>query len=52
MVAVGAADAVRILIPMNKCENIVVGVQDMPLSAMLDAAVEEILRIAKGSGQE
>ncbi len=50
--AVSSSAAVRVLIPVNKCENIVVGVQDMPLSAMIDAAVAEILRIAKGSGQE
>ena len=46
--AVSSSQAVRVLIPMNKCENIVVGVQDMPLSAMIDAAVEEILRLAAG----
>ena len=46
--AVSSSAAVRVLIPMNKCENIVVGVQDMPLSAMIDAAVEEILRLARG----
>lgn len=45
--AVSSSPAVRVLIPMNKCENIVVGVQEMPLSAMIDAAVKEILRISK-----
>ena len=31
-VAVGQADAVRILLPMNKCDNIVAGVADQPTS--------------------
>ena len=46
-VAVGQSDAVRILIPVNKCDNIIVGVSDMPLSAMLDDVVFKIGKIAK-----
>ncbi len=46
--AVSSSSAVRVLIPMNKCENIIVGVQDMSLSAMIDAAVEKILLLAGG----
>lgn len=34
-VAVGQADATRILIPMNKCENIVAGVPEVTMSAMI-----------------
>ena len=45
--AISSSNAIRVLIPMNKCENIVVGVQDIPLSAMIDAAVAEIVRLAK-----
>lgn len=45
--AISSSNAVRVLIPMNKCENIVVGVQELPLSAMIDAAVAEIVRLAK-----
>ena len=37
--AVGQADARRILIPMSRCENLVAGVEDKPLSAMLEDAV-------------
>lgn len=46
--ALSSSAAVRVLVPMNKCENIVVGVQEMPLSAMIDAAVEEIVKLANG----
>lgn len=34
-VAVGQADALRILIPMNRCENLVAGVRDVTMSEML-----------------
>ena len=37
--AVGQADAVRILIPMNKCENIVAGVGDLSTSVLIQDAV-------------
>ena len=35
-VAVGQADATRILIPMNRCENIVAGVEDVTISTMVE----------------
>lgn len=38
-VAVGQADAVRILIPMNKCENLVAGVSNLSTSALIQDAV-------------
>lgn len=38
-VAVGQADAARILIPMNKCENIVAGVGDLSTSVLIQDAV-------------
>lgn len=37
--AVGQADAVRILIPMNKCENLVAGVSSLSTSALIQDAV-------------
>ena len=39
---VGSADAVRILIPMNKCENIVAGVPSVPVSVLIDDAINKI----------
>lgn len=38
-VAVGQADAVRILIPMNKCENLVAGVSNLSTTALIQDAV-------------
>lgn len=35
-VAVGQADATRILIPMNKCENLVAGVWDFTMTMMIE----------------
>ena len=47
--AVSASDAVRVLVPMNKtqCDNIVVGVKDVPLSTLIEQAKDEILRITE-----
>lgn len=39
-VAVGQSDAKKLLLPVNLCSNIVVGVREMTLSQMLDEAVE------------
>ena len=46
--AVSSADASRVLIPMNKtqCDNFVVGVMDIPLTALIEQARDEILRLA------
>jgi len=40
--AVGQADAVRILIPMNKCENMVAGVGSFSTGALIQDAVFKI----------
>ena len=37
--AVSKADAVRILIPMNKCDNLVAGVPDLNTGALISDAV-------------
>ena len=41
-VAVGQAEAARILIPMNKCENMVAGVSNLPTSMLIQDAVSKI----------
>jgi len=46
--AVGQAGARRILIPVNRCDNLVVGIRDVPLSALIAEAAEEILHIVNG----
>ena len=48
-VAVGQADAARILIPMNKCENIVAGVADVTMSAMIKDVMMRLEGIVQGT---
>ena len=40
--AVGRAEAVRILIPTGKCDNIVVGVHNPTVKALIDEAVDKL----------
>lgn len=40
--AVGQADAVRILIPMNKCENLVAGVSGLSTAALISDAMAKL----------
>ena len=41
-VAVGQADATRILIPKNKCENIVAGVSSLSTTALIQDAISKV----------
>lgn len=41
-VAISRADAVRILIPMNKCENLVAGVPNLNTTALIADAVAKV----------
>ena len=43
--AVGQSDAVKILIPVSRCDNIVAGVKDVSLSAIIAEAAEKILEL-------
>ena len=40
--AVGQADAARILIPMNKCDNLVAGVSGMSTAALIADAIAKL----------
>lgn len=40
--AVGQADAVRILIPMNKCDNLVAGVSELNMGALINDALSKL----------
>lgn len=40
--AVGQSRAKRVLIPVNKCDNIVVGSVDQPLSSMIAKTIETV----------
>ena len=46
--AVGQSRAKKILIPINQCDNIVAGVEDLPVSKLLDSALEELDLLLKG----
>lgn len=44
-VAVGKSNAVRILIPLNKCDNIIAGVQNLNTGALINDAVSRLRAI-------
>ena len=48
--AVGQSRAKRILIPVNHCDNIVVGVEDLNMGRLIAEAVERILKSAEEKG--
>ena len=48
--AVGQADAVRILIPMNKCENLVAGVTNLSTAALIADAMTKLSSVIGNAG--
>lgn len=42
--AVGQSDAKKLLIPMNQCNNIIVGVGNTSLNFMISSIIEELLQ--------
>ena len=45
--AVCQSDATRVLIPINHCDNIVVGVPDQPIGPLVTAAVEKVKELIR-----
>ena len=45
--AVGQSDAVRILIPMNRCDTLVAGVAEKPMGELIEDAVGRIVSLQK-----
>ena len=41
-VAVGQSRAKRILIPVNHCDNYIVGVSDLAMARLIESVVEEV----------
>ena len=41
-VAIGQSNATKILIPVNKCENLVAGVSNLTVSALIDDALAKL----------
>ena len=46
-VAVGQADAARILIPMNKCENLIAGISGMNTASLIADAMEKLRAVVE-----
>ena len=46
-VAVGGSSAEKVLLPINRCNNHIVGVQDMPTNGLIDEAINYILSLMK-----
>ena len=49
--AVGRAHAVRLLVPMNRCSNLVAGVPEVPLSRLLADAGDKLAALAQAQGE-
>ena len=45
--AVGSSDAVRVLIPMNRCDTLVAGVAEKPMGDLVEDAVRRIISLLK-----
>ena len=46
--AVGQADAKRILIPVNHCDNYVVGIADVPVGTLVQSAAQKVKALWEG----
>lgn len=46
-IAVGQADAVRILLPVNKCDNLVAGVLDLTMSSIIEDVLVKLKILIK-----
>ena len=44
-VAVGQADAIRILLPVNKCDNLVAGVTDLSMNTLIEDVVSRVKKL-------
>ena len=47
-VAVGQSRALKLLLPVNQCRNVVVGTQQMTLSQLVSAAVGQLRQLDQG----
>lgn len=44
-VAVGQSQAVRILLPVNQCNNLIAGVEDVSIGKLIQSSLEKIRRL-------
>ena len=45
--AVGQSDAVRVLIPMNRCDTLVAGAAEKPMGELIEDAVHKIVELVQ-----
>ena len=48
--AVGQSSAKKLLLPVNLCNNIIVGTGSLPMARLIAEAVEELAKIANNTG--
>jgi len=44
-VAIGQSSAQKVLLPINRCNNYIVGARDLPINELIDAAIKHIISI-------
>lgn len=44
--AVGSSRAMKVLIPMSRCDTLIAGFSDSPIAALIEDAVQKIVRLA------
>ena len=44
--AVGQSEAVRILLPLNKCDNLVAGLKDVTMTEVIEDAIQKVKELA------
>ena len=45
--AIGQSEAIKILLPVNKCNNIIIGTDNKTTSELIDEAIEKIKEISR-----
>ncbi len=45
--AIGQSEAIKILLPVNKCNNIIIGTEDKTTSDLISEAIEKIKEISR-----
>lgn len=48
-VAVGQAEATRILLPVNKCDNLIAGVPVLTMSVLVEDTVKKLMNLCSGA---
>ena len=46
-VAVGQSSALKLLIPMNQCDNVIIGMENVSMNFMVSSVIEELEEVLK-----